>query len=66
MYIVPCSPDDGTAMAENKKFTSSALMFYWGVKGDRSQDLLHHNVFLADHRYRQSFERIFKDLNPSR
>jgi phytoene desaturase len=37
-------------------------MFYWGVKGERSQSLLHHNVFLADHRYRQSFESIFKDL----
>ena len=43
----------------NKKFTSSALMFYWGVKGERSPELLHHNVFLADHRYRQSFDEIF-------
>ena len=37
-------------------------MFYWGVKGERSQNLLHHNVFLADHRYRKSFESIFNDL----
>jgi phytoene desaturase len=56
-------PDDGNARRlQNKKYTSSALMFYWGVKGDRSPELLHHNVFLADHRYRQSFDEIFHDL----
>jgi phytoene desaturase len=44
------------------KYTSSAFMFYWGVKGDRSPLLLHHNVFLADDRYRVSFDRIFHDL----
>ncbi len=56
-------PDDGTAARlMSKKFTSSALMFYWGVKGERSEALLHHNVFLADHRYRESFDRIFRDL----
>jgi phytoene desaturase len=56
-------PDDGNARRlKNKKYTSSALMFYWGVKGERSPELLHHNVFLADHRYRQSFDEIFHDL----
>jgi phytoene desaturase len=56
-------PDDGTAARlVAKKYTSSALMFYWGVTGERSAALLHHNVFLADHRYRESFERIFHDL----
>ena len=56
-------PDDGTATRlSQKKFTSSTLMFYWGVKGERSPELLHHNVFLADHRYRDSFDSIFKDL----
>ena len=56
-------PDDGSAARlANKKYTSSALMFYWGVKGERSSGLLHHNVFLADHLYRQSFDRIFRDL----
>ncbi|MEJ2710547.1 MAG: phytoene desaturase family protein [Anaerolineales bacterium] len=56
-------PDDGSARKlADKKFTSSALMFYWGVAGERSPELLHHNVFLADHRYRQSFDRIFHDL----
>jgi phytoene desaturase len=56
-------PDDGTApRLAHKKYTASALMFYWGVKGERSPSLLHHNVFLADHRYRQSFDRIFRDF----
>lgn len=56
-------PDDGSyAKLLNRKFTSSALMFYWGVKGERSKELLHHNVFLADHRYKASFDRIFTDL----
>ena len=47
---------------DNKKFTSSALMFYWGVEGPRSKEILHHNVFLADHLYKASFDRIFKDF----
>jgi phytoene desaturase len=56
-------PDDGTAARlANKKYTSSALMFYWGLKGERSAALQHHNVFLADDRYRESFDRIFHDL----
>lgn len=55
-------PHDGTSAYLNKlKYTSSALMFYWGVKGTTEQ-LLPHNVFLADHQYRQSFDRIFRDL----
>jgi phytoene desaturase len=55
-------PDDGAAKKlANKKYTSSTLMFYWGVKGERSPALLHHNVFLTDHRYRASFESIFRD-----
>jgi len=55
-------PEDGSkARLARKKYTSSTLMFYWGVKGDKSQALLHHNVFLADHRYRQSFDSIFRD-----
>jgi phytoene desaturase len=45
-----------------KKYSSSALMFYWGIKGERSSLLLHHNVFLSDHRYRESFNRIFQEL----
>lgn len=55
-------PEDGTAgRLSRKKYTSSSLMFYWGVEGERSSELLHHNIFLADHAYRQSFDSIFKD-----
>ena len=44
--------DDGmAAKLRSKKYTSSALMFYWGVKGAKSPELLHHNVFLADDEY---------------
>jgi phytoene desaturase len=55
-------PDGMPGRLARMKYTSSALMFYWGLKGARSPELLHHNVFLADHQYRQSFERIFRDL----
>lgn len=56
-------PNDGTAARlERKRYTSSALMFYWGVTGGRDAVLNHHNVFLADHQYRAAFERIFHDL----
>lgn len=44
------------------RYTSSALMFYWGVRGGSILELLHHNVFLADHDYKRSFDRIFRDL----
>lgn len=56
-------PKDATvARLERKRYTSSALMFYWGITGGQDAALHHHNVFLADHRYRASFERIFRDL----
>lgn len=56
-------PDDGSAAKlARKKYTSSALMFYWGVKGEKSPELLHHNVFLADDEYKPSFDKIFKEL----
>jgi phytoene desaturase len=55
-------PDDGSAQKlADKKYTSSTLMFYWGLKGGRSNELLHHNVFLSDHQYKSSFASIFKD-----
>jgi phytoene desaturase len=44
---------------ERKKYTCSAIMFYWGVDKVYPQ-LGAHNVFLADD-YRASFERIFQD-----
>jgi len=56
-------PDDGSsARLARLKYTSSALVFYWALKGEPDPQLLHHNVFLSEHRYRESFERIFKDL----
>jgi phytoene desaturase len=56
-------PEDGSAAKlAKKKYTSSALMFYWGLRGPRPEALLHHNVFLADHLYKASFDRIFHDL----
>jgi len=63
-------PDDGSAeRLANKKYTSSTLMFYWGLKGPKSSHLLHHNVFLSDHQYKPSFEKIFNEhslpLEPS-
>lgn len=53
-------PDDPAARRlERLSYTSSAMMFYWGV--DRVFPQLDvHNVFLADD-YRASFDRIFKD-----
>ncbi|HEY3291979.1 MAG TPA: phytoene desaturase family protein [Anaerolineae bacterium] len=55
-------PDGVPSRVSKMKYTSSALMFYWGIKGERSTELLHHNVFLSDDQYRQSFDRIFHDL----
>jgi phytoene desaturase len=55
-------PADGAArQLDKKRYTSSALMFYWAVKGERSPELLHHNLFLADHLYKQSFDQIFRE-----
>ena len=47
------------AKLHTKKYTSSAIMFYWAVEGERSPALFHHNAFLADHRYKESFDQIF-------
>ena len=44
---------------ERLKYTSSAIMFYWGVDTVYPQ-LGTHNVFLSGD-YRASFDRIFKD-----
>lgn len=49
-----------TAKLESKKYTCSAIMFYWGT--DKVYpELQHHNVFLAD-AYRESFDQIFEDF----
>jgi len=44
---------------QNKLYTCSTIMFYWGVD-KRYPQLGHHNVFLGGD-YRASFDRIFKD-----
>ncbi|HSM58656.1 MAG TPA: phytoene desaturase family protein, partial [Candidatus Sulfomarinibacteraceae bacterium] len=47
---------ESTKKLERKKYTCSAITFYWGV--DRAYPQLYpHNVFLSDE-YRASFERI--------
>ncbi len=57
-------PDSAAAARlHRKKYTSSALMFYWAVQGERSPALLHHNAFLADHCYRESFRQIFSEFS---
>ncbi len=53
-------PDTGPAKSmERKKYTCSAIMFYWGVDKVFPK-LEHHNIYLSDD-YRPSFDRIFKD-----
>ncbi|RPI85713.1 MAG: phytoene desaturase [Chloroflexi bacterium] len=54
-------PEEPTAQdLQKKKYTCSAITFYWGV--DRIYEQLGmHNVFLAGD-YRQSFDRIFNDF----
>ncbi|HEX6305047.1 MAG TPA: phytoene desaturase family protein [Anaerolineales bacterium] len=53
-------PDKAAAeRLERKKYTCSALMFYWGVDKTYPQ-LGTHNVYLGGD-YRASFDRIFQD-----
>ncbi|MCS7060830.1 MAG: phytoene desaturase family protein [Anaerolineae bacterium] len=58
--LLPPSPK--AERLKRMRYTSSAIMFYWGLRGPRAPELLHHNVFLADHDYKRSFDRIFQDL----
>ncbi len=54
-------PDDGTAKRlERKKYTSSAVMFFWGVDKQISE-LGTHNIFMTSD-YRSSFDSIFGEL----
>ncbi len=48
------------ARLAKRRFTSSGLMFYWGVDG-RVDELLHHNVFFGRD-FRGSFTDIFERL----
>jgi phytoene desaturase len=55
--LLPDKPE--AERLERLKYTSSAIMFYWGV--DRVYPQLgHHNIFLGGD-YRASFDRIFKE-----
>lgn len=46
------------------RYTSSAVMFYWGLRGRYDAQLpAHHNVFLAAD-YRGSFQQIFRQYRP--
>lgn len=53
-------PDDRKArQLDEKRYTCSTIMFYWGL--DRSYPQIdHHNVFLGGD-YRASFDRIFQE-----
>ncbi len=44
---------------DNKLYTCSTIMFYWGVDREYPQ-IAHHNVFLGGD-YKASFDRIFND-----
>lgn len=44
---------------DEKLYTCSTIMFYWGVKKQYPQ-IAHHNVFLGGD-YKASFDQIFKD-----
>jgi phytoene desaturase len=44
---------------ENKVYTCSTIMFYWGVDKEYRQ-IAHHNVFLGGD-YKASFDQIFND-----
>ena len=48
-----------TKKLENKLYTCSTIMFYWGVDKEYSQ-IAHHNVFLGGD-YKASFDQIFHD-----
>jgi phytoene desaturase len=60
-HLLPDLDGKSAAKMERLKYTSSTLMFYWGLKGERTDKLLHHNIFLSDHRYKESFAQIFDD-----
>lgn len=53
-------PDAAPAkQLDEKRYTCSTLMFYWGVDKPYPQ-IAHHNVFLGGD-YKASFDQIFKD-----
>ncbi|MBK8783259.1 MAG: phytoene desaturase [Anaerolineales bacterium] len=54
-------PDRAEAkkLVEDKLYTCSTIMFYWGVDKEYSQ-IAHHNIFLGGD-YKASFDQIFND-----
>jgi phytoene desaturase len=50
-------PDSPLPRGNKLKYTSSALMFYWGLD-ERAPRLRHHNIFLAD--FADNFTDIFE------
>ncbi len=48
-----------TRKLQNKLYTCSTIMFYWGVDKEYPQ-IRHHNIFLGGD-YKESFDRIFND-----
>jgi phytoene desaturase len=53
-------PDKAEAQKlENKLYTCSTIMFYWGVDKEYPQ-IAHHNVFLGGN-YKASFDQIFNE-----
>jgi len=53
-------PDSAEAKKlEDKLYTCSTIMFYWGVDKEYTQ-IAHHNVFLGGE-YKASFEKIFNE-----
>jgi phytoene desaturase len=52
-------PSSEVQKLENKLYTCSTIMFYWGVDQEYSQ-MAHHNVFLGGD-YKASFDQIFQD-----
>ena len=51
--------NDESKKLENKLYTCSTIMFYWGVDKQYPQ-IAHHNVFLGGD-YKASFDQIFRD-----
>eukprot|EP01087_Luapelamoeba_hula_P025179 TRINITY_DN986_c0_g2_i1.p1 TRINITY_DN986_c0_g2~~TRINITY_DN986_c0_g2_i1.p1 ORF type:complete len:766 (+),score=93.91 TRINITY_DN986_c0_g2_i1:90-2387(+) len=56
-HLLPPSAENNRI--ENMKYTSSTIMFYWGMDKVYPQ-IKHHNIFLCGD-YKESFDQIFED-----
>jgi phytoene desaturase len=59
IYKELLSNKDDAKRLDNKLYTCSTIMFYWGV-GKEYPQISHHNVFLGGN-YRTSFDQIFNE-----